>query len=309
MKKPVVSDAALAWLERSLQQSLRDQLQEQASEAELQVQAAEALYRGGRGAQADVFAARTEVELLRDRIEQTERAMRLAGTQLARWIGEAAQRPGGPRPVLALPAWADEHLEGPAMMRLAEHLATHPQIAAAVQQERLAQADVAVARAERQADWSAELTYSQRGPAFSNMVSLNFSLPLPWGTRPRQEHELAAALALAERAGAEREERERAHRTEVGSMLQEWRGDEQRLARYDTHLLPLARQRSEAALAAYRAGSGPLAALLQARRAELDVHTQRLGIEMDIARLWAGLNYLIPQTDAGPAAPAARSQP
>ena len=32
--------------------------------------------------------------------------------------------------------------------------------------------------------------YSQRGPAYSNMVSLNVSLPLPWDRKNRQDREL-----------------------------------------------------------------------------------------------------------------------
>jgi outer membrane protein TolC len=59
----------------------------------------------------------------------------------------------------------------------------------------------------------------------------------------------------------------------------------------------LAAQRSEAALASYRAGSGPLTAVLDARRSELDVRTERLLIELDRARIWAQLNYLLPLHD------------
>ena len=44
-------DTALAWLERSYQESLRELLQSQIAQAELQVQAAETLYRSAKGAQ------------------------------------------------------------------------------------------------------------------------------------------------------------------------------------------------------------------------------------------------------------------
>ncbi|MDP3613205.1 MAG: TolC family protein, partial [Rubrivivax sp.] len=45
-------DTALAWLDRSYQESLRELLQSQIAQAELQVQAAETLYRSGQGSQA-----------------------------------------------------------------------------------------------------------------------------------------------------------------------------------------------------------------------------------------------------------------
>lgn len=283
-------DAATAWLQRSYLESMRDLMQAQLTQTELQVQAAETLYRSGKGSQAEVFSARGSVEQLRDALAQVDRQVAVATLQLGRWVGEGAQQPLEPRPVLALPAWT----EG----ALAEHLAQHPQIAAAAQQEAIADSDAALARAERSSDWSVELMYSQRGPAYSNMVSINLSVPLQWDRKNRQDRELAAKLAGIDEARARREELQRAHEAEVRAMLQEWRSHEDRLRRYDASLLPLASQRSEAAIASYRAGSGPLTAVLDARRNEVDVRLERLRIEMDRARIWAQLNYLLPSHDS-----------
>jgi outer membrane protein TolC len=217
-------------------------------------------------------------------------------------VGEGARLPLGPRPALRLPAWT----EG----ALAEHLTQHPQIAAAAQQEAIADSDAAVARAARSSDWSVELMYSQRGPAYSNMVSINLSVPLQWDQKNRQDRELAARLAGIDEARARREELQRAHEAEVRAMLQEWRSHEDRLRRYDASLLPLATQRSEAALVAYRSGTGPLPAVLEARRSEVDVRMERLRIEIDKARVWAQLNYLLPSHGGVQAKPeAARRKP
>jgi hypothetical protein len=71
-------DTALAWLERSYQESLRELLRAQIAQAELQVQAAETLYRSGKGSQAEVFAARGSVEQLRDGLAQVERQVAVA---------------------------------------------------------------------------------------------------------------------------------------------------------------------------------------------------------------------------------------
>lgn len=282
-------DAATAWLERSYQESMRELLQAQIAQAELQVQAADTLYRSGKGSQVEVFAARGSVEQLRDGLAQAERRVAVATTQLGRWVGEGASLPLSPRPVLALPAWTDG--------ALAQHLTHHPQIAAASKQEAIADSEAAVARAARSSDWSVELQYSQRGPAYSNMVSINLSVPLQWDQKNRQDRELAARLAGVDEARARREELQRAHEAEVHTMLQEWRSHEERLRRYDTSLLPLANQRNEAALASYRAGTGPLTAVLEARRGEVDARMERLRIEMDRARVWAQLNYLLPSHD------------
>ena len=54
-------DTAIKWLERHYQERMRELLLQQRSEAVVQVKGAEAAYRGGRGTQADVFAARSAV--------------------------------------------------------------------------------------------------------------------------------------------------------------------------------------------------------------------------------------------------------
>jgi outer membrane protein TolC len=141
---------------------------------------------------------------------------------------------------------------------------------------------------------SVELMFSQRGPAYSNMVSLNLAIPLQWDAKNRQDRELAAKLALVERARAEREETVRMHEAETRSMLQEWRSNRERLLRYDGALIPLAGERTRAAIAAYRGGAAMLAAVLDARRGEIDMRIERLRLEMDTARLWAQINFLVP---------------
>ncbi len=82
-------------------------------------------------------------------------------------------------------------------------------------------------------------------------------------------------------------------------MIAEWQNGRERLARYERQLVPLARQRAEAALAGYRGGKTSIADLLLARRNETEVRMQAVQIEMESARLWAQLNFLIPDTHPG----------
>jgi hypothetical protein len=138
----------------------------------------------------------------------------------------------GARTALTLPAWT----EG----ALSEHLSQHPQIAAAASRRPFADSEAAMARAAQSSDWSVELMFSQRGPAYSNMVSINLSVPLQWDQKNRQDRDLAARLAGADEARARREELQRAHEAEVRAMLQEWRSHDDRMRRYDASLLPLA---------------------------------------------------------------------
>ena len=168
--------------------------------------------------------------------------------------------------------------------------------------EEAALADVEMARAARQADPSVEVMVSQRGPAYSNMVSINIALPLQWDQKNRQDREIAAGLAVAEQRRAEREEASRMHVAEALALWQEWQAARQRLGRYDSALLPLAAGRTGASLAAYRGGKAPLDGVLESRRGEIDLRLERLRLEQEAARLWAQLNYLLPA--AGPALPA-----
>jgi outer membrane protein TolC len=279
-------DTALAWLERLYQERMREVLQTQRAEAGLQIEAAQAAYRGGRGMQADVFAARSAVAQIDDRVRQTDRQIATAKIRLARWVGDDAGLALGAPPSLATVRLDATSLE--------TELAHHPQIALMVQQEALARAEADIAQSNKRSDWSVELTYSQRGPAYSNMVSLNVSIPLQWDQKNRQDREVSAKLALAEQVRAQREEATREHLAETRSWLQQWQSNRDRLTHYDDALIPLASERTRAAIAAYRGGSGLLSAVLEARRIEIDTRMDRLRLEMETAGLWAQLEYLIP---------------
>lgn len=286
-------EVAVAWLERHFEEARHRLLLRQREEVRLQVEAAEALLKGARGSPADVLSARSQVEQLGDRLAESDQRIAVATNALARWIGPAANGPLAPPPAYDAAPFPDNELSS----RL-EH---HPQLAVMTKQVGVAQAQAEIARTEQRADWSVELMYSQRGSAYSNMVSVNVSIPLQWNRKDRQDRELAAELSTLEAMKAEREEAVRAHEAEVREMLVESRSRRERQRRYDSTLLPLAQDRTRAALAAYRAGSGTLLSVLDARRNEIDVQLDRLQLERDVARLWAQLNYLIPAGHAAAA--------
>lgn len=279
-------DTALAWLDRHYQERIREVLTAQRDEARLQIDAADAAYRGGRGSQADAFSARAAVAQIEDRIAQAARQIDSAQTRLARWIGEAASQPLG-----AVPNTEALRLD---WTRLEIHLLHHPQIELMLKQEQVARAEAEIAQTNKRADWSAELMYSQRGPAYSNMVSINFSIPWQLDRKNRQDRELGAKLALIDQLQAQREEATREHVADVRIWLQQWQNNRERLARYDNSLIPLTVERTRAATAAYRGSSATLSNVLEARRMEIDTRLERVRLEMETAGLWAQLEYLIP---------------
>lgn len=284
-------DTALAWLDRYYQERMREVLAVQRDEARLQIEATDAGYRGGRGSQADVFVARSAVAQIDDRIAQAERQIATAQTRLARWIGESAGQPLG-----AIPNTETIRVDSTGLEAV---IARHPQIELMLKQEQVARAEADIAQTNKRSDWSAELMYSQRGPAYSNMVSINFSIPWQLDRKNRQDRELAAKLALIDQLQAQREEATREYVADARTWLQQWQSNRDRLTRYDDSIIPLSAERTRAALAGYRGSSAPLGAVLEARRMEIDTRLERVRLEMENAGLWAQLEYLIPESRLG----------
>ena len=276
-------DTATAWLERHFQERMQALMRTLREEARLQVEGTQAIYSGGRGSQADVFAARALVAQMDERLQQIEQNIAIAQTRLVRWVG-----PDGRQPLAAAPDLTHVPLNS---NDLTDLLKSHPHIAVLDKQEAVARAEADIAQSDKKSDWSMELMFSQRGPAYSNMVSINFSRPLQNNQALRQDRELAARLSRVGQLQAQRDEAIRERLAEVGAWLQQWQGNRKRLATYDRDLIPLGVQRTQAAVAAYR-GNGPLTAVLEARRMEIDVRMDRLRLEMETAALWAQLNHL-----------------
>ncbi|HYT97566.1 MAG TPA: TolC family protein [Casimicrobiaceae bacterium] len=282
-------DTALAWLDRYYAEAQLAIVDEQRSQAQLEIEAAESAYRAGRGNLADIVGARSALVMLDDRASELRRRAGNAKIALARWIGDAAESPLAGKPTIDA-IRLDQRTPDDA-------LAHHPQIAVLAKQEDVAAAEVKVAQVNKKPDWSVALMYSQRGSAYSNMVSLNVSVPLQWDQANRQDREVAAKLAMRDQVRAEREDMLRAHTAEVRAMIAEWENNRERSGRYERELVPLASQRTDATIAAFRGAKASLVDMLVARRNEIDVRLQALQLEMETARLWAQLNFLIPDGD------------
>nr|ACB13010.1 putative outer membrane cation efflux protein [Hydrogenophaga sp. PL2G6] len=281
------TEVAQAWLERRMQEQRWLLLQAQITEARVLVQTLDAALRGGRGSVADVFSAREALAQLEQGLIGAQAERTNARLTLARFTGGPPDQPlAEPPPYRQIPAVIDP----------LNHL---PDLAALQAREAVARAEAEVARQELQPDWSAEIVFSQRGSQFSNMVSVGVSVPLQWDKPQRQQRELAARLARVNELEAEREERTRERVLQVQRWQQDWRAGQDRLAYLDAHRQPLATQRVDVALAAYRGGREGLGAVLQARRDALNLALERLTLERDTAGLWAQLEYLNPDRSTG----------
>ena len=278
-------EVAAAWLARHYADRQARIVAEQIDEAKLQGDTATALYRSGRGAQQDVLmAAQLTVELANRATEATLAAER-ARHALARHLGADADRPlASPPDVLVLPD---------TVARIVD-FDRQPEIRLAQAQEAVLGAEAELAGAAKSPDWSVELTYGIRKPEFGNMLSLMVRVDLPWSPGTRQEREQAAKLKERDAARAQREDLRRSREAEARQMLAEWEATRMQALRTRDELVPLAERRVEAALSAYRGGSGALAPVLDARRAVLDARLAHLAFELAAARAWAWLAALAP---------------
>ncbi len=279
-------DAALAWLDRFHQEAMLAVTAELASRTELEVQSADAAYRGGRGTQSEVFAARAALALAKDRQDETLRRVRAARIELSRWTGSAPDEPLGPAPEMGEVPVGAVAIEG--------YLGAHPEIVALDRGARISAVEARIAAAAKRPDWTVEASYQQRGPAYSNMFSIGVSIPLPWDAANRQDREVAARLANVAEAEARRDELLRTHVAEVAGMLEEWSSGRARQARYRAEILPLTRERTNAVIAAFAGGKASLAEVLAARKGESDARLQSLQLDLEVARAWARLTFLLP---------------
>ena len=280
-------DVALAWIDRYFAERQLDALKELAREGELQITAAQAALAGGKGQAADPFAARLAVAQLADRILDAERMLARAQSQLGRWIGAAAKQPLESPPPFDQLGRGHEDPAG--------HIDSLPHLAMYVSMQEMAETEVKLASAARYPDWSLEVAYAQRGPAFSNMLSIGVRIDLPIFQSRRQDPAIAAKTALVEQVRAQAEDARRVHTAEIESMMADWDSGKKRVQQYVTELLPLAHERTEVALAAYRGGKVDLAPVLDARKSEIDTRLNHLQAQGDLARAWANLNFLFPE--------------
>ena len=164
----------------------------------------------------------------------------------------------GDAPLAALPNIDRIRLRSAA---LEGDLARHPEVTLLEKQEDLAASDVRLAQANRQS-----------------------------------EREIALMLARRDEARAARDEKLRAKVAEARIMIDEWQHARDRRNRYANELVPLAHERTLATLVAYRGGKASLTDVLATRRAESEAQMQSLEMEREAARIWARLDFALPET-------------
>ncbi|MBW5805018.1 TolC family protein [Burkholderia sp. COPS] len=286
----VRQQTATAWLNAvyakqalALQQALLDHMNHE-------FDATKASYRGAKASAADVVQARAMLAQTQDQWLKARQVYQTALIALSRWTAVPASDVTGTPPapesfVSSLPP--DElRVSQPALITAADDIA-------------VAEADTAVANSERRPNWTWEVAYQQRGGAYSNMVSVGVTIPLPVNRRNRQNRDVAEKAELATKARLMYEDTLRQVQADIRTQSETLASGRERIANLSASLLPAADQRVQLANAAYRAGTGSLADTFAARRAQLDAQLQVLDLRRDVSQTWAQLEYqVVPSTMA-----------
>jgi len=286
----VRQQTATAWLSAvyakqalALQQALLDHMNHE-------FDATKASYRGAKASAADVVQARAMLAQTQDQWLKARQVYQTALIALSRWTAVPASDVTGTPPapesfVSSLPP--DElRVSQPALITAADDIA-------------VAEADTAVANSERRPNWTWEVAYQQRGGAYSNMVSVGVTIPLPLDRKNRQNRDVAEKAELATKARLMYEDTLRQVQADIRTQSETLASGRERIANLSASLLPAADQRVQLANAAYRAGTGSLADTFAARRAQLDAQLQVLDLRRDVSQTWAQLEYqVVPSTMA-----------
>jgi cobalt-zinc-cadmium efflux system outer membrane protein len=273
-----------AWIARAVAEQSLAQLRELRPESELQATAGRAALASGRASAGVALASQTLIARLDQRILEFAQDAEMKRAELARWLGETADRPLAAIPTERAMATASEAL----LAGVAEHAPLAPLAARIAATE----TEVELARAEKRPDWSTELTYANRGSEFSDMVSLEFRVGLTFFARNRQNPVIAQKLAMLRAEQAERDAEIRMHTAEIRMALAEWHRGSDRLRQYASELIPLARDRSRAAVTAYGAGRAGLASAIEALSDEVDVRLDHVALQGSVARASVFLHLL-----------------
>ncbi|OJZ03904.1 MAG: hypothetical protein BGP20_00725 [Thiobacillus sp. 63-78] len=277
----VLRETAVAWIARHSVERQLARIDALTAENRLLASAVRAELAGGQGSPADIVAPRQEAALIDERRDALRAQQAQAIAALRRWIGAAADAPleGG------APAW-------PLQRDTLEHrLHHHPELLAFDSRARVLDAGVAEAQAAKRPDWALEMDYQHRARQYGDMVSLQVSFDLPVFSGTRQNPKIAAARAERARLDAEREATLREHAAMLASDFADYQRLTAAVERQREILLPLAQEKVDLAMAAWRGGKGRLTELVAARRERIDAELKAIALEGEQQQTATRLHY------------------
>ncbi|WP_445366641.1 TolC family protein [Methylomonas sp. BW4-1] len=277
----VLQETAMAWISREAVERQLARIAGLEDENRLFEGVVKARFAGGAGMASELLAPRQEAALIAERRDELDSRHAQAVAQLKRWIGEAASQ----ALIGSAPDWPINR------EALSHGLHRHPELDLFDPKNRVLDAELDEAKADKIPDWALSLAYQRRGSAYSDLVSLQVSVDLPVFSGSRQQPKLEAKLLERNALAAERQ----AALQEHTAMLETGLAEHQRLSnavkRAHEVLIPLAEEKVSLTLAAWRGNQGDLPTLLAARRERIDAELKAIALEGERRSVAARLHY------------------
>jgi outer membrane protein TolC len=264
---------ALAWIDLAYAQRRLEALDRVLSRLAPLPSAAKAGVTSGAARPAQTLQVQQSIAALEDRRSELVAEVGRQRAILSRWTGEPAPETVGDVPALTIDGAA-----------LRASIGAHPDVGAAHARVAQAEADVAIARADKRPDWGFDVAYQRRADRYGDMVSAGVTISLPLFAGKRQDPMIAASAATAAAALANQEDMRRVLLADLDAGLADHDMHHEQWVRARDTLLPLARNRAELETASYAAGRAGLLDVIEAQTMVADSELQLLDREADVAR-------------------------
>jgi outer membrane protein TolC len=260
----------------------------------------EALYSVGRMAQQDVIRADLELSNLNNRIIKAREQLDIQKHAIARWID-----PTVPATELSL-EWASlaqRELLSDETEALAPILLNHPLLLSIDSEVKTAEREVDLAEESRKPNWALEAGYGFRdgvntdGTSRSDFLTVAASIQLPLFKKNRQD-KVTTARSYQYEAAKDR------YLDAARQLIRDARSENtrreqlsERLALYQSSILPQAELQSEATRTAYQADTTDFAELMRAYLSEQASQLEYERLRTDEQQALAQLHYLLPTSE------------
>ncbi len=196
-----------------------------------------------------------------------------ARAELVHWTGnETADVSGEP------PDW----IVNPGALRA--NLDHNPQLAAAAAMTHSADADVAVARADKRPDWGWDVAYQHRDPRWGDMVSGGVTISLPLFSKSRQDPTIDSKSEAATAARLQADAIRRQVVAQLDADLADHDMHHDRMNRAELTLVPLAEKTFDLEESSYAAGNASLTDVLKAQLNLAEADIDLLSRQADVVR-------------------------
>ncbi|MEP4891163.1 MAG: TolC family protein [Aliiglaciecola sp.] len=311
------------WLDGYAAQQKIQLLQQESPLFEQLAQTVASQYASGqrRTRQEDVVRANLELARLEDRLTQLHSDKETAMAALSQWIanehfdqnnlsafdfvlnqtsGNQAQT--NQAQTAMFPAMTEFVSEPFDRQRFGQLLAKHPAVMALHQTILAGQVGVKLEQQKYQPQWGVNASYAMRaddqaGQSRADFFSIGVSVNLPLFNHQRQDQSVQAAKYQAESLKTEKRLLLRNMLSQLDVLMSQRLRLEDRLANYDTSILPKMHEQAEAELTAYTSNRGDFEEVMRAKISELNSRLERVSIVTKQQKVNAHLQYFFVQAD------------